>query len=126
MISENPQSLVSALILSDMMNGKSLSTNKFKELFEKRAVDVAMPDIGRVGGLMETKNICALAETYGIPVKDVAKLGSAENPFGPSKKAVQAVSASLSQMDIYPNWTAEPLREKITEKYGIHGYCYSN
>jgi len=60
-----------------------------------------------------------VAETYGIPVKDVAKLGSAENPFGPSKKAVQAVSASLSRMDIYPNWTAEPLREKITEKYGF-------
>jgi len=40
----------------------------FKNLFELRAVDVAMPDIGRVGGLMETKNICSLAETYGIPV----------------------------------------------------------
>lgn len=40
----------------------------FKRLFEQRAVDVAMPDIGRAGGLMETKNICTLAETYGIPV----------------------------------------------------------
>ena len=43
-------------------------TYGFKRLFELRAVDVAMPDIGRVGGLMETKNICALAETYGIPL----------------------------------------------------------
>jgi L-alanine-DL-glutamate epimerase-like enolase superfamily enzyme len=40
----------------------------FKHLFEQRAVDVAMPDIGRAGGLMETKNICSLADTYGIPV----------------------------------------------------------
>ena len=40
----------------------------FKYLFEQRAVDVAMPDIGRVGGLMETKNICALADSFGIPV----------------------------------------------------------
>ena len=40
----------------------------FKHLFEERAVDVAMPDIGRVGGLMETKNICSLADAYGIPV----------------------------------------------------------
>ena len=27
-----------------------------------------MPDIGRVGGLQEARNICALAESYGIPV----------------------------------------------------------
>jgi len=43
-------------------------TYGFKRLFDHRAIDVAMPDIGRVGGLMETKNICSLAETYGIPV----------------------------------------------------------
>lgn len=40
----------------------------FKELFDKRAIDVAMPDIGRVGGIQETKNICALAQAYGVPV----------------------------------------------------------
>lgn len=40
----------------------------FKELFEKRAIDVAMPDIGRVGGIQETRNICTLADTYGIMV----------------------------------------------------------
>ena len=40
----------------------------FKQLFDLRAVDVAMPDIGRVGGLQEARNICVLAESYGIPV----------------------------------------------------------
>ncbi len=40
----------------------------FKELFEKRAIDVAMPDIGRVGGIQETRNICALADAFGIMV----------------------------------------------------------
>ena len=40
----------------------------FKELFDHRAVDIAMPDIGRVGGLQETKNICTLADAYGTPV----------------------------------------------------------
>ena len=42
-----------------------------------------------------------IAETFGLPVEDVAKLGSAENPFGPSPMAHDAVSAALSQMDIY-------------------------
>ena len=40
----------------------------FKQLFDKNAVDVAMPDIGRVGGIQEARNICALAEAYGILV----------------------------------------------------------
>lgn len=40
----------------------------FNALFERHAVDVAMPDIGRAGGLLETKQICALAKTKGVPV----------------------------------------------------------
>lgn len=40
----------------------------FKELFDARAVDVAMPDLGRAGGILECRNICALAEAYGIMV----------------------------------------------------------
>lgn len=40
----------------------------FKELFDARAVDVAMPDLGRAGGILECRNICALAEAYGITV----------------------------------------------------------
>ena len=47
MISDNPQSLVSALILSDMMNGKSLSTNEFKELFENLDEEVKNSEIGK-------------------------------------------------------------------------------
>ena len=40
----------------------------FKNLFDKNAVNVAMPDIGRVGGIQETRNICALAQSFGILV----------------------------------------------------------
>jgi len=61
----------------------------------------------------------SVAETYGVPLDDVAKLGSAENPFGPSPMAVEEVNAALLRMDIYPSWTAEPLREKIAAKYGF-------
>ena len=38
----------------------------FKRLFDKGALNVAMPDIGRAGGIQETRNICALAQAYGI------------------------------------------------------------
>lgn len=43
-------------------------TYGFRNLFEQGAVDFAMPDIGRAGGIQETKNICALAEAYGVEV----------------------------------------------------------
>jgi L-alanine-DL-glutamate epimerase-like enolase superfamily enzyme len=40
----------------------------FKQLFDLNAVDVPMPDLGRVGGMQETKNLCAIADTYGLIV----------------------------------------------------------
>ena len=40
----------------------------FRELLESQACDVLMPDIGRVGGLEETRQICALAHAFGVPV----------------------------------------------------------
>lgn len=40
----------------------------FKQMFDKNSVDVAMPDIGRAGGIQETRNICALASAYGTAV----------------------------------------------------------
>lgn len=38
----------------------------FKELFDLKALDMPMPDIGRVGGIQEAKNICSLADAYGL------------------------------------------------------------
>ena len=58
-----------------------------------------------------------VSKTYGIPLADVAKLGSAENPFGPSPKALAAVKEAM-KIQSYPDWTARALREKVGEKYG--------
>jgi L-alanine-DL-glutamate epimerase-like enolase superfamily enzyme len=40
----------------------------FRELFEKRAVSIAMLDIGWTGGISEAKKIAAMAEAYQLPV----------------------------------------------------------
>lgn len=61
-----------------------------------------------------------VAERYNVPIDEVAKLGSAENPFGPSPKAAEAVKKAMSRLDIYPTWTAEPLREKLASTYGFN------
>ena len=50
--------------------------NQFRELFEKRAVDVVQPDVSHAGGLGECKKIAAMAETYQLPF-------APHNPSGP-------------------------------------------
>lgn len=64
-----------------------------------------------------------VASTYGINLSEVAKLGSAENPFGPSPKALAAVEKARTLIDIYPEWTSRALREAIGQKYGMEADC---
>jgi L-alanine-DL-glutamate epimerase-like enolase superfamily enzyme len=40
----------------------------FRELIEKKAVDILQPDIYRAGGLSELKKIAAMASAYNLPV----------------------------------------------------------
>ena len=60
-----------------------------------------------------------VADRYGIGPADIAKLGSAENPLGASPLAVQAVGDRLDDLHLYPSWTAEPLREKVSQTYSF-------
>jgi L-alanine-DL-glutamate epimerase-like enolase superfamily enzyme len=49
--------------------GELLATRfQFRELFERQAADVVMPDLACCGGVMELKKIAALADTYFVPV----------------------------------------------------------
>jgi histidinol-phosphate aminotransferase len=57
-----------------------------------------------------------VAKTYGVPIDDVAKLGSAENPFGPSPLASAAVLEASTRIDNYPEWTARAFRS--TSRWG--------
>lgn len=40
----------------------------FRELLEKRAVDIIMPDFQKCGGLLESRKIADMAHTYYIPI----------------------------------------------------------
>jgi L-alanine-DL-glutamate epimerase-like enolase superfamily enzyme len=39
----------------------------FREVLEKRAVDIIMPDIQKCGGLLEARKIADMAHVYNIP-----------------------------------------------------------
>lgn len=49
--------------------GEALYTkHEFREAFEKQAADIINPDICNVGGLLELKEIAAMAEAYAVAV----------------------------------------------------------
>ncbi len=60
-----------------------------------------------------------VSSKYGVPIEDIAKLASAENPHGASPLAVAAVEAARGRLSLYPDWTARHLREAIADKYGF-------
>ena len=41
---------------------------EFRELFEAQAVDIIQPDIGHLGGILETRKLAATAETHDVLV----------------------------------------------------------
>lgn len=49
--------------------GEALATRfGFREILERQAANIIMPDVASSGGIMEVKKIAALADTYYIPV----------------------------------------------------------
>src|SRR5215218_4670070 len=50
-----------------------------------------------------------VASEFGISPSEVVKLGSGENPFGPSPAAARAISEDLGLLNRYPEWTSAEL-----------------
>jgi len=60
---------VAAEVETPICTGELMETRfAFRELLERQAADVIMPDLARTGGLMEMKKIAAAADTYHVPV----------------------------------------------------------
>jgi histidinol-phosphate aminotransferase len=64
-----------------------------------------------------------VAQKFNIAIADVAKLGSAENPYGPSPKAREAVEKGRARLSLYPEWTSQALRAALGKKYGFDPDC---
>lgn len=63
------------------------------------------------------KTIESVKKEYGL--EKVIKLASNENPFGCSKKAVEAIQQSLHELAIYPDGYATELREAVAKKLNV-------
>ncbi|MGH2457590.1 MAG: mandelate racemase/muconate lactonizing enzyme family protein [Chloroflexota bacterium] len=59
--------LARALDLPIALGEVEQTRTQFLDLLQAGAVDVIQPDVGRAGGLTESRKIAALAETFGVP-----------------------------------------------------------
>jgi len=72
---------VSAEVNVPVATGERLYTKfGFRELLTKQAADIIQPDVCHTGGILETKKIAAMAESYYVPI-------APHNPFGPINTA---------------------------------------
>lgn len=60
-----------------------------------------------------------VASEFGVSPSEVVKLGSGENPLGPSPAAVEAISKALGSLNKYPDWTAADLRRKVASLFDV-------
>jgi len=65
------------------------------------------------------KPIELVVREYGIEEKDIIKLASNENPYGPSPKVIEKVKENASLMHRYPDDSFYELKEKLASLYGI-------
>ena len=56
---------------------------------------------------------------YNIPIEDIIKLSSNENPLGSPPKAIEAAKGTLPDLHRYPDSKAHALRQAIAEKEGV-------
>ena len=85
---------VRAKINVPVVVGEALYTkHDFREVFDKRAADIINPDICNVGGILEMKEVGAMAEAYAVAVA----------PHGNNSTTI-GLAASLQVAAVMPNF----------------------
>ena len=66
------------------------------------------------------KPIELVVREFGINPKDIIKLASNENPYGPSPKVIEAVKKSANLMHRYPDDSFYELKENLAKKHTVN------
>ena len=74
--------------------------------------------INRIAPYIPGKPIEEVEKEFGI--KDIIKLASNENPYGPSPKAQAAIAAAVAGISRYPDGSGYYLRKKLSRFHGIN------
>ena len=60
-----------------------------------------------------------IAEEFHLKKEDIIKLGSNENPWGPSKKAIEAIQKGSTEINRYPESDLSELKKEIANYSGV-------
>lgn len=82
----------------------------FEKLLRKQVVEIKEYVPG--------KSIEEIAQKYGLDPEKIIKLGSNENPLGPSRFAVKAIQEKAGKVHLYPPSDALDLRSALSEYTG--------
>jgi galactonate dehydratase len=105
---------ISAHVSIPIAVGERIYTRRgFRKIFELRAADIVQPDVGNTGGIMETKKIAAMAETYGMRV---APHNCASALSTAASLQICACIANCMIQEIYPYFPSQPGYVQVLEE----------
>ena len=78
---------------------------------------LAVPGVRGLMPYQPGKPLADLEREYGV--RNADKLASNENPLGPSPKAIEAMSKSLSSVWLYPDGNGFALKQKLSAYLGV-------
>lgn len=101
---------IASEVRTPICSGETLTRPRFRELFERQAADIIMPDLAYVGGMMEMFKIAAMADVYNVPV-------APHNMYGPvaTMASVQACACIPNFMILEFQLGDVPWRDEILE-----------
>ncbi len=60
-----------------------------------------------------------VSRAYGVPAERIVKLGSNENPYGPSPRVIEALRREDGRLNTYPAGLYAPLKARLAELNGV-------
>jgi len=77
------------------------------------------PTLAQLPVYQPGRPIDEVARELGLPVADIIKLASNENPLGPSPKAMAAAREAIAHAHLYPDGNAFHLKRKLAASLGV-------
>lgn len=83
--------------------------------------DLATPGVQGLKPYQPGKPIAELEREYGV--SNIIKLASNENPLGPSARVLEAIGASLHDLQLYPDANGFELKQRLAELHRVEPEC---
>ena len=109
-----PSFIVNADVLSRQLPSRSVIMSAVCELGS-----VIRPVVAGLLFHPPGRSLEEVIRAYGVEAERVVKLGSNENPYGPSPHVLEAIRCEVAPINTYPAGLYQPLKARIAELNGV-------